>query len=343
MIVSIGVIAYNEENTLPILLQDILEQDYPAALIEVVLVDSMSTDGTARIMNKFASEHPEYVRCVIEKNTRGNQAAGWNKVFEVAHGDVIVRVDAHARIPHDFIRQNVECQEHGEMVSGGPRPSVAEKDTVWQNVLLLAESSMFGSGISDFRREGKEECRYVKSLFHGAYRREVIDKVGLFNESLGRTEDNEYHYRIRKAGYKLCYNPKIRSYQNVRGSLKKMIKQKYGNGYWVALTLKECPACLSIYYFVPLAFVVAILITTILYITGFPLLGNVMWGMYWAMAIMMAIMAVLHKPKNLYEILLPFLFFLLHLSYGIGSVVGLLKLPFWKPKKTVESEEQYGK
>lgn len=341
MIVSIGIIAYNEENTLPLLLEDIVSQDYPASGTEVILADSMSTDRTHQVMTDFQANHPEYLRCVITNNTRGNQASGWNTVIREVGGDVLVRVDAHARIEADFISKNVECLESGEMVSGGPRPSIAETDSAWQKTLLLAESSMFGSGISDFRRESGR--KYVKSLFHGAYRKEVIDKVGFFNESLGRTEDNEYHYRIRKAGYKICYDPQIRSYQNVRGSLRKMVKQKYGNGYWVALTLKECPKCLSIYYFVPFAFVVAILITTMLEIAGFPLLGILMWGLYWGLAVIMAIMAVIHKPKNLYELLLPFLFFVLHLSYGIGSVVGMLKLPFWKPKKSIGSEGKYGR
>ena len=101
-------------------------------------------------------------------------------------------------------------------------------------------------------------------MFHAAYRREVFEKVGLFNENLGRTEDNEMHYRIRKAGYRLCYDPQIHSWQYVRSSVPGMMKQKYGNGEWVARTLGVCPGCLSIYHFVPFAFVLAIIVTTIL-------------------------------------------------------------------------------
>lgn len=64
-------------------------------------------------------------------------------------------------------------------------------------------------------RKGNHKT-YVKSVFHGAYRKEIFEKAGLFNENLGRTEDNEMHYRIRKAGYKICFNPDIISYQNIR-------------------------------------------------------------------------------------------------------------------------------
>ncbi|EGL38408.1 hypothetical protein HMPREF9126_0168 [Parvimonas sp. oral taxon 110 str. F0139] len=91
-------------------------------------------------------------------------------------------------------------------------------------MLLEAESSMFGSGIAPFRNASGK--KYVKSMFHAMYKREVLEKVGFFNEKLLRTEDNEFHYRIRKAGYKLCYDDNIISYQHTRNSLSKMIKQK---------------------------------------------------------------------------------------------------------------------
>ena len=112
-----------------------------------------------------------------------------------------------------------------------------------------------------------------------------------------------------------------------------MLKQKYGNGYWVALTLKACPKCLSIYHFVPLCFVLGIIGTSILAAVGFPFLAYLMWGMYWFAAVGMSVLSVRGVKKTGYQILLPFLFFLLHISYGIGSFVGIIKLPFWKYKR----------
>ena len=85
----------------------------------------------------------------------------------------------------------------------------------------------------------------------------------LHNEALARTEDNEIHYRMRKAGFKLRFCPDIISYQHTRSSLPKMLKQKYANGYWIGKTSKVCPGCLSIYHFVPWAFVMAIIVTTV--------------------------------------------------------------------------------
>lgn len=333
MTVSVCVIAYNEEKALPRLLNDINAQDYPSEKMEIVLVDSMSNDKTRQIMNQFAEENPQYIRVTVEKNTGGCQATGWNTAIRASREEIIIRIDAHARIPDDFVRKNVECMKSGEYVTGGARPNLPESDTPWQKVLLMAESSMFGSGIAGFRREKKK--KYVKSMFHAAYRREVFERAGLFDERLGRTEDNEMHYRIRSYGYRLCYDPKIHSYQYTRSSLLKMMKQKYGNGYWVALTLKVCPRCLSAYHLVPFVFVAAIFGTSALALKGRSFWAKLLWSIYGSAAVLMSVAAVWKKKKHIYQLALPILFLILHISYGIGSFVGLLKLPFWSTKDNV--------
>ncbi len=331
MLVSICVVAYNEEKMLPQLLEDIKNQTYPREKTEIVLIDSMSMDGTRKIMEDFQNENQGYFGIQILENKKKKQASGWNVAIANYKGDIIVRVDAHAAIPNDFISKNVKVLESGEFVSGGVRPNIIDESTDWKETLLLAEQSMFGSSIASYRRSNKK--MYVKSVFHGAYKREVFEKVGGFNEQLGRTEDNEIHYRIRQTGYNICYSPDIISYQHSRNSLKGMLKQKYGNGYWVALTLKACPKCLSIYHFVPLLFVCGIILTGLLAMVGYPMFAYLLWAAYWFVAILMALLSVKGVEKNIYQILLPILFFMLHVSYGIGSLIGIIKLPFWKYRK----------
>lgn len=329
MTVSFCVIAYNEAEALPQLLGDLAAQDYPKKQIEVILVDGDSTDRTKAVMKEFEETHKEsYSRIVVADNKKRKLAPGWNVALKLVRGDIILKVDAHARIPEDFVRRNVELQEEGEYITGGPRPCMPAKDTPWQRTLLLAEESMFGSGIADFRR--KSERKYVKSMFHAAYRREVFEKAGEFNEDLGRTEDNEMHYRMSRLGYRFCYDPSIQSYQYIRGSLGKMMKQKAGNGYWVVLTAKVCPQCLSVYHFVPLAFVSSIIGTTVLARFGRKLPAKLLWSAYGLGAAAMSAAAVHKKEKHLSQLALPFLFLLLHVSYGVGSLAGVVRLPFWK-------------
>lgn len=331
LLVSFTVIARNEEASLPALFRDLLSQSYPHSKIEVVLVDSDSTDKTRRLMEEFASRYAgEFAGVQVLDNPGRTLPRGWNVALRAFSGDVILRVDAHANIPADFVEKNVNCLNSGESVSGGQRPCVIENPTRWQKTLLLAENSLFGSSIAPFRRDVGR--MYAKSVFHGAYRREVFETIGGYNEELARTEDNEIHYRMRKAGFRLCFDPEIISYQHVRSSLKKMVRQKYANGKWIGLTLGVCPGCLSLYHFVPFGFLIGILLTTVLAFVGVWQLAAIMWGLYGLLAVLMTAFCVRDENWNVTALCLPVLFFILHVCYGAGTLVGLVQLPLWKKR-----------
>lgn len=328
MLVSFIIVAYNEQDTLTKLFDDIKKQDYPHNLIEVILVDGMSTDNTRQIMTNFKEDSSNFNRIVIKENEKKTLPCGWNVALKESKGDLIIRVDAHSTIPSDFITKNVECIKSGEKICGGFRPNIIDDETSWKRTLLLAETSMFGSSIAPYRRNIGNT--YVKSVFHGAYSKEVFDNVGLYNELLARTEDNEMHYRMRRAGYKICFNPEIVSYQHTRNTLKKMLRQKYLNGYWIGLTMGECPQCFSVYHFIPLLFVLSIIGTSLLTIVGFSVLAIMMWSMYFIVNLLVSILTIKNEGFTWSNLLLPVLFFLLHVSYGLGSLIGIIKMPFWK-------------
>ncbi|MDO5695669.1 MAG: glycosyltransferase family 2 protein [Eubacteriales bacterium] len=329
MKVSLMVIALNEEKTLPSLLADIRAQTYPHDKMEIILVDSMSNDGTKPLMKRFARES-DFAAVKVLANPEKRLANGWNVGIRAATGDVLMRVDAHADIPEDFVARSVACIESGEDACGGPRPNVLFEKSDFGEMLLEAESSAFGSSIANYRTN--EEKRYVDSIFHGCYRREIFETIGLLDEQLGRTEDNEIHYRMRRAGFKICMDPKIRSYQHVRPTLKRMLKQKYGNGYWCGLTLGVCPGCLKLYHFVPGVTVLAFAgSAALLPIVKWPAVA--VYGGYMAMNLLMTGLSILRsKKRNRYFALLPAVFAGIHVSYGIGNIVGLAKMPFWRKK-----------
>lgn len=337
MNISVGIVAYNEEDYLPELLDDITNQTYPHDKIEIILIDSLSTDRTVEIMNDFKANHSDFKEIVILKNHKKKQAPGWNVAISNFSGDALIRVDAHAKIPCDFVENNVKCLDSGEMVCGGVRPTLIKDKNMWSEVLLLAESSMFGSGIAPYRRTAQK--KYVNSLFHGAYRREVFKKSGGFNEFLGRTEDNEFHYRIRQNGYNICMDSDICSYQYARPTLRKMIQQKWGNGYWIGLTCSVVPKCFSLYHFIPMCFVMAIVISLLLMPIS-KIFIVLLLSLYGLVAIGLTIAVFLKSKKNLLVLILPILFFALHVSYGLGTCYGFLKIPFWRNRKNaIENEE----
>ncbi|MCR4766583.1 MAG: glycosyltransferase family 2 protein [Saccharofermentans sp.] len=319
---SICIIAYNEENFLPRLLEDIKSQEYPHEYTEVVLIDGMSQDKTKALMEAFKAEDNGFYNVQVLNNPKRIQAAGWNVAVDNFTGDVLSRIDAHTHIPSDFSRKVMADIEQGENVVGGKRPCLVESDSKWAKMLLSTENALFGSSINSSRRS--ETKTYINTMFHASYRREVFEKVGHFNEKLIRTEDNEMHYRIREAGYKLLYDPEIISYQYARSSLKRMIKQKFGNGYWIGQTVKVCPRCLSLYHFVPLAFVLAIIVTSVIAVFGFPWLSLIMWGLYGLFAFVSMIIAMINDGFSFAMLLMPAVFPVLHVSYGIGTLCGLL-------------------
>lgn len=324
--VSLCVVARNEEKFLPRLLENFKLQTYNHESIEVVLIDSVSTDSTRKIMEEFKAENKEFRSVIVADNPKKVQASGWNLAISLSTGDVIIRIDAHSYIPEDFVQLNVCNIEKGEFVSGGIRPCVTENETPWGKTLLAVENSLFGSSINKCRTGKKHE--YVKTVFHGAYRREVFSKAGLFNERLLRTEDNEMHYRIRKAGYKICLDPQIVSYQYARSNFKTMMKQKFENGRWIGLTLGVSPKCLAIYHFVPACFVIGIILTSIIAGIGIWQLSSLMWILYGLFAILNTIISIKNDGFLLPKLIMPILFLILHISYGVGTMVGLCRMPF---------------
>lgn len=337
MTVSLCIVALNEEIHLPKLLEQVLSQDFPKSETELVFVDSGSSDGTKDIFSDFAENNKKnYIDIKLIDNPEKSQAAGWNKAISSALGDCIIRLDAHAEIPKDFLKRNIDCIESGENVCGGARPNIAENNSAFQKMLLAAESSMFGSSFAGYRRKN-DGRKYVSSVFHGCYRREVFEKVGGFDESLGRTEDNELHWRINESGYRICQDSKIISYQLIRANLSDLLKQKYGNGKWIGLTTGVCPDCISIFHFVPFCFLVCVTLGIVMSFLGIfldlwqlsiPII--IIAAAYTAADLLMTVSAVLGNEKNIYMFFLPFVFLLLHLSYGIGTAEGLIKMPFWR-------------
>lgn len=338
MKVSIGIIALNEQGNIDTILGNILEQTYPLADIELVLVDSGSSDGTKGIMTQFASEHKgEFWDVQVLDNPKRIQPAGWNVVIDHSHGDVIIRLDAHSIVPADFVQKNVDCIQSGESVCGGDRENIINGDSVGKRILLSAENNMFGSGIASYRhrQDAQSHREYVSTVAHACYRREVFDKVGRFDERLPRTEDNEMHYRIRKAGYKICCDSAIHSQYQTRPTLGGMLRQKYGNGKWIGITVVNMtPSIFSLYHFIPMLFVLGILATTITAFCGFilpafaiyfALPAILMWGAYILLLFAISLISAVQQRQILALFALPCVIFLLHLSYGVGTLIGLCR------------------
>jgi lipopolysaccharide/colanic/teichoic acid biosynthesis glycosyltransferase/glycosyltransferase involved in cell wall biosynthesis len=364
-LISIAVVACNEEEFLPRLFHDISRQDFPQSAMEILLIDSSSDDSTRKLMVDFASTHAGFSRIQVLDNPGRYLPSGCNIALGAYRGDALVRIDAHARIPDDFVRRCVEVLEEGHAVVGGPRPVILDQPTAFGEVLLASEESAFGASIAAYRRSDKKDkkgtvlfclqeeghgfsndgiqdkkepspfCpgREVDSLFHGAYRRRVYDVVGIYDERLQRTEDNDMSQRILAKNIKFWMDERIHSEQYLRPSYKALIHQKASNAYWIGLTLWLKPKAVKSIYLVPLAFLLALVASIVLGIilSWWPLI--VLAGVYGLFAAAMSIFAFTQSgKKSTWFLLLPLIFLSIHLSYGAGTLWGLIS-GLWTPRE----------
>ena len=312
-------VTYNEEKYVKASLLSLINQSYPADWYEIIVVDGMSTDSTLSVVNELVTEYSiENVR--ILKNEKKILASGWNIGIKEAKGEYVVRIDAHATVKKDFIERNVQTLLRiPEAVCVGGKlvtKSLDDSNEIVSKVL----SSPFGVGNSSFRVSDEEG--FVDTAVYGMYRKSIFKKVGLFNEKLVRNQDIELHSRIKKSGGKFYFNPQIKSIYFARNTISKMAKQAIGNGKWNMILLKNHSSALSFRHLVPFIFVCFIITTS---------LGGIFCKWIWKIEIstivlylILGFIAALKKTKKISELLLmPMIFFVLHMSYGIGYLVGV--------------------
>jgi len=212
---------------------------------------------------------------------------------------------------------------------GGPITTLPGADTPVAEAIAIATSHAFGVGNSHFRTS--RERRYVDTVPFGAFKREVFEKVGLFNCHLIRNQDIELNCRIRKKGLKILLSPEIKSFYYNRADLAGLWRQNFANGMWNILTHALSGSSLSIRHYVPLIFVASLAT------------GIIIMPFHWAGGVFFAAVAAPYMTANLYFSfklglknkpgLIPYIaatFVTLHFSYGLGSMWGLLKMGRWK-------------
>ncbi len=314
--VSFIIVARNAEKYLPTLLGNYLEQDYPPALRELIFVDSLSQDRTRALAEEFHQAHPELAMTILS-NPRVGVAAGWNLALHTAKGDIVVRVDAHVSIPPHYLTAAVrlleEHRDDGVVCAGGPWTTRGEG--FWGQAIAMVLSSPFGVGDSPFRHGDGEG--FVETAPCGLYWKWVFDAVGPFREDVGRAEDNELHARIRARGWKFYLSPQLRTIYYCRTTIGAFLQQAYGNGYWVMASWRDC----SPRHFVPFFFVgllAGLGLGSLVSPACARALGH-LGSVYAALALYSAYLAPAQLPTRTRLWTGPVLFFLMHLTYGLGS------------------------
>jgi glycosyltransferase involved in cell wall biosynthesis len=325
--VSIIIPTRNEENYISQCLESVVSQTYPHERLEVLVVDGRSEDSTRDMVAEYARRHP-FISLV--DNPRGIVPAALNTGIQASRGDVIVRLDAHTRYDSHYVEECVRSLRETDADNvGGGITTLPGADTPTARAIAAATSHPFGVGNSKFRTSAK--AQFVDTVPFGAFRRQAFDRLGLFNEHLVRNQDIEFNSRIRRAGGRVYLNPHIRSFYYNQATFSGLWRQNFSNGRWNIYTHALSGHALSLRHYVPLLFLLTLLSTGVW--AAFSPLGGATLAAVSLSYLCVNLAFSLFLTRNGQANLLPRLvwtFMTLHVSYGIGSLWGLLSVGSWK-------------
>jgi succinoglycan biosynthesis protein ExoA len=326
--VSIIVPCYNEEKTIQLLLSSICSQTWSKADMEVIIADGMSSDHTRQCIAAFHNGHPELAIRVVDNPKRIIPAAV-NSAVAVANGDFIIRLDGHSQPAPDYVERCISDLKggRGEMVGGIwlIRPGMPG----WIP-LSIAEAAAHPFGVGDALYRYATEPAYVDTVPFGAFRRELFEKIGRFDETLLTNEDYEFNTRIRQAGGRIWLDPAIQSIYYARPNLAALARQYGRYGYWKFKMLQRYPRTLRWRQALPPAFVFSLLF-----------LGIV--GLFWSPAAWLLLLEIIaylvilglgafpaaHRKADARLLAgIPLAIAAMHLAWGAGFLGSVVKSLF---------------
>lgn len=321
-IVTAMIVVRNEENYIRRAFYSLLNQNYPKEKLEYLIIDGMSEDKTIQNIKDLVCEYAcenEKIQIRYLDNPNKNLATGWNIGIKEAKGEYVVRIDAHAEADSNLIKKCVNIlQEMPQVACAGGR---LESCALTEKGMLIAEvlSTPFGIGNSKFRYARKSG--YVDTVAYGVYRKKIFEEIGYFNEDFQRNQDNDLHGRIKERGGLFYLDASLINIYHPRETYLSLIKQAYGNGRWIIIGIKKSKSKkgISIRHLIPLLFV----ISNIIGIIGsfFSNTFRVMLSGMYAMYIILACYYSKRRENKVLKIIkmLP-IYWLLHSSYGLGSL-----------------------
>jgi GT2 family glycosyltransferase len=332
--VSVVVPCRNERQFIAACLESVINSAYPKERLEILVADGMSDDGTRDVIHAIAARDP---RVKLLDNPKRILASAWNTGIRAAAGDIIVALNAHTVFPPEYIPV---CVEHllaypSAGYVGGVVRTLPQQDSVLGRAIASALSHQFGVGGSRFR-VGITEPTWSDTAAFGGYRRSVFEQLGGFNEELVRSQDMEFHLRLKKSGARILLVPGMVGTYYTRSTLREFVRFSYVNGFWLTYPLRYSHHMLSFRHLVPMVFVVvlAIAAVTSAWSVSGQRLALAAAGAYGLCAIGAALHVAVTRRSGWMLLLLPFTFLTLHVLYGVGSLVGLLQAAasrrFWR-------------
>ena len=327
--VSVVVPVRNEEKFIGKCVESLLNGTYPKDKLEILVVDGMSEDETRKIVERYERKYPHVVKLL--KNEKLYTPCGLNIGIKNSRGDIVMVAGAHTTFSENYIEECVKRLLNNCDVAGGIVKTLPRDDKPISKAIASVLKHPFGVGGAKYRiKEDLKEDIEVDTVAYGLYKKEIFDKVGLFNEKLIRNQDIELNHRIKRSGGKIILVPSAQAFYYARNTLKSLWKNNFENGFWVIWSLKFAKLPFSIRHVVPLAFILFLI---------FGFLLSFLWGSFayffgsviglYIILLLISSFQIALKLKNFMIFFCSIISFLtLHISYGLGSLWALIKWEF---------------
>lgn len=325
--VSVIIPCRNEEKTIRLLLEALEQQTFPLPEMEVIVADGMSEDGTRAAIAAFEAEHPDLtVRLVA--NPKYIIPAAMNVGIAAARGEFILRLDAHSIPQPDYVARCVEALQANKAENVGGVWEIRPQHNGWM-ARSIAAAAAHPLAVGDAGYRIGSPAGFVDTVPFGAFRRELIERIGPFDETLLTNEDYEFNARIRQAGGHIWLDPEIRSVYFARGSLAELARQYWRYGYWKAQMLKRYPQTLRLRQALPPIFVLSLVLWLLLGLFFHPFFTVLLieLGIYLAALIGVGIQLAIQKKDAALVLGAPLAIATMHLTWGAGLLVGCLSHP----------------
>lgn len=301
--VTLIIPCHDEEKYIKKCLDSMMRQTYPKESLEIFVVDGMSLDKTREI----AKSYPKPVE--ILDNPKKLFAAAVNIGIKKAKGDLIMILGAHAAYPDDYVQQCAKySMKYDADNTGGKIIATPRNDTFIAKAITLSLGGRFGKS-----KEGDGKIKWKDTVFGGCYKKRVFEKIGLFNEKLEGSSDMDFNARLIRSGGKILFVPEIVVLYYPKDNLKDFFIHNIRDGIWAVLPIKFTGRPMKLRHYFPLILVLTLPISIWPYIIA---------ALYYSFGI------ALKEKNSKYFFVMPLVFFIRHIGYGIGSLIGILKIIF---------------
>lgn len=333
--VSIIIPCRNEEKYIEKCISSFLEQSYPKELLNIIIADGMSTDETTNIIRRIQKDNENVI---LLENKGCTAPKGMNLGIRYSNSEIIIIFGAHAYADKDFVKESVKALEkEGVGCAGGLITTINE--TTKGAAIAEGMSCPFGVGNALFRFAEKE-C-FVDTVGFGAYKKDLLNEIGYFDEELVRNQDDELNYRVVKSGAKILLSPKIKSTYYGRSDFKKLWRQYFQYGFWKVRVIQKHKKPAAFRHLIPMMFV--------LFLFGGGLLSAFVNILRIPYAVILSLYLLLDlifsfkiSAKNSFKYFgyLVITFPILHISYGIGFLLGLINFYIFKSSRIEDKNKE---